>query len=252
MSPIQIIGLPGIPQISSESDLASEIEAAFARIGEGLQEGDILVVAQKIVSKAEGRLKKLSEFLPSKQAHELARKVGKDPRYVEAVLTESRKLLRAVPQVLIVEHRLGHIMANAGIDQSNVDGDDESILLLPVDPDGSAHRLRERLSRGGTSKIAVVISDSFGRPWRIGTTGVAIGIAGLPAVEDMRGQTDMFGRTLRATEIALADSVAAAAVLSMGEGPEGVPAVILRGLSWQESTQRAADGLRDEEGDLFR
>ncbi|MHA6688458.1 coenzyme F420-0:L-glutamate ligase [Mesorhizobium sp. A556] len=249
---MQIIALTGIPPISSKSDLAFEIEAAIARVGQRLEEGDILVVAQKIVSKAEGRLKRLSEFTPSQQALDLSGKVRKDPRYVEAVLSESRAVLRAVPEVLIVEHRLGHIMANAGIDQSNVEGDDESVLLLPVNPDGSAHRLREKLSPGAAPGIAVVISDSFGRPWRIGTTGVAIGISGLPAVVDMRGQPDMFGRILRATEIGLADSVATAAVLAMGEGAEGVPAAILRGLSWQESTQRAADGLRDASGDLFR
>lgn len=249
---MQIIALKGIGLVTPKSDLAAEISAAVTRSAKCLEENDILVVAQKIVSKSEGRFRKLSEFSPSRLAVELAERVRKDPRFVEAVLSESRSVLRAAPDVLIVEHRLGHIMANAGIDQSNVGGGDDVVLLLPTDPDRSARELHKRLCPNGIPRIGVVISDSFGRPWRIGTTGVAIGISGLPAVIDLRGQPDMFGRKLRATESAFADAVAGAATLVMGEGCEGVPAAILRGLHWPDSNQRAADGLRSIERDLFR
>lgn len=249
---MQIIPLLGIGAITEKSDLAAEIEAAVARCAGSLQDGDILVVAQKIVSKAEGRLRRLADFEPSAPALELAATVGKDARYVEAVLSESRTVLRAVPNILIVEHRLGHIMANAGIDQSNVEGGDDAILLLPIDPDRSAGELRKRLSPNGDPHIGVLISDSFGRPWRIGTVCVAIGVSGPPAVIDRRGDKDMFGRKLVATEIALADTLAAAAGLAMGETDEQIPAALLRGFSWAPSAQRAIDGLRPSQGDLFR
>lgn len=249
---IQIVPLEGIGAITERSDLAAELLAAMARGPGPLQDGDIVVVAQKIVSKAEGRLRALADFTPSPRALELAAVVGKDARYVEAVLSESRSVLRAVPNVLIVEHRLGHIMANAGIDQSNVDGGDDKVLLLPLDPDRSAAALRLRLSPGGAPRIGVVISDSFGRPWRMGTTCVAIGVCGPAAVIDRRGETDMFGRTLVATEIAFADTLAAAAGLAMGETDERIPAALLRGLAWTPSDQHATDVLRAPSGDLFR
>lgn len=249
---MQVFRLSGMPLIDHDSDLAYEIKQAMARSSLQFEPGDILVLVQKIVSKAEGRLRKISEFQPSEKAIELAVKVRKAPAYVEAVLSESRSVLRAVPDVLITEHRLGHIMANSGIDQSNIEDGDDSVLLLPVDPDRSARELRERLCPDAAIKLGVIISDSFGRPWRIGTTGVAIGICAVPAVIDRRGGADLFGRTLQATEIAFADSVAAAAVLAMGETDEGTPAVIVRGLDWPESTQGAADGLRDASMDLFR
>lgn len=249
---MQIFPLRNIPMITRDSDLAAEIAQALARASLAFEPGDILVLVQKIVSKAEGRQRKISDFQPSEQAIELARKVRKEPAYVEAVLSESRSVLRAMPEVLITEHRLGHIMANSGIDQSNIEDGDHSVLLLPEDPDRSARELRDRLCPDPSQKLGVIISDSFGRPWRIGTTGVAIGICGVPAVIDRRGDTDLFGRTLQATEIGFADSVAAAAVLAMGETDEGIPAALVRGLDWSESTQGAADGLREASKDMFR
>lgn len=220
-----------------------------------LEDGDILVVAQKIVSKAEGRMQRLSAFTPSTQAHELARRTGKDPRYVQAVLSESRAVVRIAPNVLITEHRLGHIMANAGVDHSNIGAEseaDDTILLLPEDPDRSARALRSALVPTPVSRIGVIVSDSFGRPWRLGTTGVAIGVAGPPSLIDKRGETDLYGRVLQMTEIAFADSVAAAAVLVMGEAAEGCPAVLIRGLAWDDGDQCAADVLRDAKMNLFR
>lgn len=255
MAPIQILKLPGLPMIGPDSDLDAEIAGAMARSAIALQDGDIVVVAQKIVSKAEGRKRVLNDYPPSPAARDLAGTVNKDPRLVEAVLSESRAVIRAVPNVLIVEHRLGHIMANAGIDQSNVEADGadgETILLLPEDPDASARALRDRLRPPGVERIGVVISDSFGRPWRIGTTGVAIGVAGVPAVVDRRGEKDMFGRVMQVTEVGFADAVASAACLAMGEGAEAIPAAIVRGLDWHAGTCNASDGLRDPERDLFR
>lgn len=249
---MQIFPLRDIPMITREFDLAGEIGQAMARASLAFESGDILVLAQKIVSKAEGRQRKISEFQPSQQARELAAKVKKEPAYVEAVLSESRSVLRAMPEVLITEHLLGHIMANSGIDQSNIEDGENSVLLLPEDPDQSARELRDRLRPDPSMKLGIIISDSFGRPWRIGTTGVAIGICGVPAVIDRRGDTDLFGRTLQATEIAFADLVASAAVLAMGETDEGIPVALVRGLDWEESTQTAADVLRDPSKDMFR
>jgi len=249
---MQIFPLRDIPMITRESDLAGEIGQASARASLEFESGDILVLAQKIVSKVEGRQRKISDFQPSERAIELAAKVKKEPAYVEAVLSESRSVLRSMPEVLITEHRLGHIMANSGIDQSNIEDGDHSVLLLPEDPDRSARELRDRLCSDPARKLGIIIADSFGRPWRIGTTGVAIGICGVPAVIDRRGDTDLFGRTLQATEIAFADAVASAAVLAMGETDEGIPAALVRGLDWQESTQTAADALRDASKDMFR
>lgn len=255
MGPIQILRLAGLPMIGPDSDLCAEIAGAMERSAIALQDGDIVVVAQKVVSKAEGRKRALSDYVPSPAARDLASTVNKDARLVEAVLSESRAVIRAVPNVLIVEHRLGHIMANAGIDQSNVEtdgADGETILLLPEDPDASAGVLRDRLRPHGVAHIGVIVSDSFGRPWRIGTTGVAIGIAGVPAVIDRRGEKDIFGRVMQVTEVGFADAVASAACLAMGEGAEAIPAAIVRGLDWHAGTCNASDGLRDPERDLFR
>ena len=249
---MQILTLNGLPLFRSGSDLAGEISEAMERASLCFEEGDIIVVAQKIISKCEGRRKSLSDFQPSERAIELAAQVNKEPAYVEAVLSESQSIIRAKRDILVVEHRLGHIMANAGIDQSNVEDGDQMVLLLPGDPDRSAHMLRDKLVPANAPRIGVIISDSFGRPWRIGTTGVAIGICGVPSVIDKRGEVDLFGRTLQATEIAFADSVAAAAVLAMGETNEGTPVVIIRGLQWEESSQISADGLRPAAKDLFR
>jgi coenzyme F420-0:L-glutamate ligase/coenzyme F420-1:gamma-L-glutamate ligase len=246
--------LAGIGEIATGDDLCRIIGDGIDRTGLGIQTGDIVVVAQKIVSKAEGRIVALDGVVPSARAIELAAATRKDPRVVELVLSESAEVMRAVPEVLIVRHRLGHVMANAGIDRSNLLADDTpaSALLLPVDPDASAAALREGLAARFGVAPGIVISDSFGRAWRIGTVNVAIGVAGLPVIVDRRGERDRHGRILEATEIAFADTVAAAAGLAMGEAAEGTPAVLLRGLRWPESDQPAGAALRPAEKDLFR
>lgn len=250
--PLTIVALETLPSFTADHDLAEEIRAAAQREGIDFRDGDILVVAQKIVSKAEGRLYDLSDFRPSDRAQVLADETGKDPRFVEAVLSESAAVIRTRPGVIIVEHRLGHIMANAGIDRSNIGGGEDTLLLLPRDPDESAAALRAALVDATGARIGVIVSDSFGRPWRIGTTGIAIGTAGPAMVIDRRGEPDRDGRPLQVTEIGFADTVAAAAVLVMGEGAEGRPAALVRGLGWAEAAGGAQSGLRPAEQDLFR
>ncbi|MCS0504221.1 coenzyme F420-0:L-glutamate ligase [Ancylobacter mangrovi] len=245
---LELIALPGLPMVRPGDDLAALLAQALAGAGLELRAGDVLVLAQKIVSKAEGRLVRLAEVTPSAAALALAEETGKDPALVELILSESRRVVRRRPGVLIVEHRLGFIMANAGIDQSNVG--EGMALLLPADPDASAERLRTAL--GAPEGVGVVINDSFGRPWRRGTAGVAIGAAGLPALVDRRGEADLFGRPLQVTMIALADEIAAAASLLMGPAAEGRPAVLVRGLSWSAPASPAATLIRPEEEDLFR
>jgi coenzyme F420-0:L-glutamate ligase/coenzyme F420-1:gamma-L-glutamate ligase len=210
------------------------------------------VVTSKIVSKAEGRFVALSSVTPGAEATRLAALTGKDPRVVELVLQESVAVIRAAPGVLVVRHRLGFVSANAGIDQSNVDGGEETVLLLPRDPDESARRLRGRLGVLVGATPAVVISDSHGRPFRMGNVGVAVGAAGLPALRDLRGQHDLFDRPLRISLQGLADEVASAANLLSGEGAEGLPVVLLRGLRFTPVDGRAADLVRPPEQDLFR
>ena len=219
-----------------------------------LRDRDVLVIAQKIVSKAEGRSIDLATVIPSPRADELAAEVGKDPRLVEVILSESTRVVRSRPNLLIMQHRLGFVMANAGVDHSNVaptDGIDRA-LLLPVDPDGSAERLRAALEAKFGVRLAVIISDSFGRPWRRGTVGVAIGAAGLPALIDMRGKPDLFGRTLEVTVIGLADEIAAAAGLLQGQAAEAQPVVVVRGLAWTAPDAPVNELVRPPEEDLFR
>jgi coenzyme F420-0:L-glutamate ligase / coenzyme F420-1:gamma-L-glutamate ligase len=247
---IQVQALTGIGDIRAGDDLAAVFAAAITG---PLAATDVLVVAQKAVSKAEGRLVRLAAITPSPQAEELARATGKDPRLVQLILDESVAVVRTAPGVLIVRHRLGLVMANAGIDQSNLEaGDGESALLLPLDPNASAARLREGLGARLGAAPAVVVSDSFGRPWRIGTVNIAIGAAGLPSLVDLRGRPDRSGRLLKATEIAFADAVAAAAGLVMGEAAEGRPAVLVRGLDWSAPERDATALIRPVEQDLFR
>jgi coenzyme F420-0:L-glutamate ligase/coenzyme F420-1:gamma-L-glutamate ligase len=212
----------------------------------------VVAFAQKVVSKAEGRHIDLATVTPTLRALELAAVVQKDPRLVELVLRESRRVVRAAKDVLIVEHRLGLIMANAGIDQSNVSGSSESALLLPEDPDRSAQALREDLLKRTGCSVAVLVTDSFGRPWRLGTTGVAIGAAGIASVLDLRGTPDMFGRTLRVSVVGHADEIAAAASLVMGQGAERRPVVIVRGLAETALHTPAKSLLRPPGEDLFR
>jgi coenzyme F420-0:L-glutamate ligase/coenzyme F420-1:gamma-L-glutamate ligase len=230
------------------ADLLAHALAGFVCRG-----GDILVVTQKIVSKAEDRFVDLDRVTPGPRAIALAAATQKDPRLVELVLAESEDVVRAVPHVLIARHRTGHVMANAGIDRSNLGpGDGERVLLLPVDCDASAQRLRAALGALLPVAPGIVISDSFGRPWRTGVINVALGVSGLPALIDRRGETDRDGRTLEVTQVALGDLAASAAGLLMGEGAEGVPAVLIRGLSTAGEANPASVLVRPAEQDLFR
>jgi coenzyme F420-0:L-glutamate ligase / coenzyme F420-1:gamma-L-glutamate ligase len=247
MQRVELLAVPGLPMVKAGDDLAAligkQLTGAVAPSA-----GDVLVLAQKIVSKAEGRMVELATVTPSQRAVELGAEVLKDPRLVELILQESVRVVRSRPNVLIVEHRLGFVMANAGIDQSNVAPQDgvERALLLPRDPDGSAAQLSAKL------RLPVLIIDSFGRPWRKGTTGIAIGAAGLPSLIDMRGQPDMFGRILQVTISAFADEIAAAASLVMGQADEAQPAVLVRGLTWKAPNAPAAELIRSPAEDLFR
>lgn len=235
-------------------DLPALIGVAATQAGITPAEGDVVVVAQKIVSKAENRFVDLASVIPSARALEVAAQVDKDPRLVEVILAQSRRIVRSRPNVLIVEHRLGLVMANAGVDQSNVGPDDgvDRVLLLPEDPDRSAAALRADLQKRFGVRLAVIINDSFGRAWRRGTVGVALGAAGLPAVMDKRGCRDLFDRSLRVTMIGFADEVAAAASVLMGQAGEGLPVVIVQGLRWSAPDVPAAELIRDATEDMFR
>lgn len=246
------IALPGIPVIQPGDDLVQIILNSLKLAELSLQNGDVLVVTSKIVSKSEGRFVDLKMVTPGETAHELAAKTGKDPRIVELVLQESKQVSRVAPNVLVVAHRLGFISANAGIDQSNVDDGEERVLLLPLDPDVSARAIRARLLETSGAEVGIIISDSHGRPFRLGNVGVAIGVAGMPALLDLRGQRDMFGRELRISIQGYADEVAAAANLLSGEGAEGRPVVLLRGLKFPRADGSARDLLRPPEQDLYR
>jgi coenzyme F420-0:L-glutamate ligase / coenzyme F420-1:gamma-L-glutamate ligase len=228
---LTVTALPGLPEVGAGSDLEALLAEALAAMRMTLLRGDVLVVAQKIVSKAEGRSVELASVVPGPRALELAAVTRKDPHLVELILSESTAVLRALPDVLIVRHRLGFVMANAGIDRSNVTagGGTGQVLLLPVDPDGSAAALREAMERRCGVSPGVIISDSFGRPWRRGVVNVALGAAGVPALLDRRGEADRAGRRLEVTEVAIGDALAAAAGLVMGEAAEGIPAALIRG-----------------------
>jgi coenzyme F420-0:L-glutamate ligase/coenzyme F420-1:gamma-L-glutamate ligase len=228
------------------------ILAGLQRAGQVLRDRDVVVIAQKIVSKAEGRTVDLADVVPSEQAIALAAQVGKDPRIVEVVLSESVKVVRSRPNLMIMQHRLGFVMANAGVDQSNVaEGDGHHrALLLPLDPDASAEAIRQALT--AHADVGDVISDSFGRPWRRGTAGVAIGSAGIPSVIDLRGKLDLFGRILEVSIIGFADEIAAAASLLQGQAAEAQPVVVVRGLTWQAPNVPVADMVRPPEEDLFQ
>src|SRR5262245_40733137 len=252
MQRIELLAVPGLPMIKAGDDLARLIGERLT--GElKLRAGDVLVLAQKIVSKAEGRVVELSMVKPSQRAIELGAEVQKDPRLVELILSESVRVVRTRPGVLVVEHRLGFVMANAGIDQSNVAPQDgiERALLLPRDPDGSAEALRARLSSRHGVPLGVIIIDSFGRAWRRGTVGVAIGAAGLPALLDLRGNPDLFGRVLQVTVTGFADEIAAAASMVMGQGDEAQPVVVVRGLVWTAAANPASELVRPAAEDLF-
>src|SRR3984885_9326950 len=251
---LTIIGLPGVPMVQPGDNLHALAVSALVDADIAPEAGDVLVVAQKIVSKAEDCFVDITAVKPSARAEKLAAETGKDPRFVEVVLSESKRIVRHRENLIIAEHRLGFVMAKCEIDHSNVaPGDGHSrVLLLPVDPDASARALREELVASYGVPIAVIISDSFGRPWRRGTVGIAIGAAGLPAIIDWRGPPDLFGRPLEVTETGFADEIAAAASLVMGQADEAMPMVLVRGLAWTAPEADAAALVRPPEHDLFR
>lgn len=253
---LALTALPDIPLIQPGDDLAGIILASLDACGLRLEGGDVLVVAQKIVSKAEGRAVRLSTVTPSPRAMELGRAAQKDPRFVEVVLSESREVMRVRPGTLIVEHRLGFVCANAGVDRSNVapaspEGD-EWLLRLPENPDVSCARLREQLRAATGANVGVIINDSHGRAWRNGTVGVALGAAGIPALLDLRGHLDLFDYALQVTQVGLADEIAAAASLLMGQADEGRPVVHARGVPYTMREGNGRELIRPKELDLFR
>lgn len=249
---LTLIALSGIPHIQPGDDLARLIVAGAASGGITFEAGDILVITSKLVSKAEGRYIDLATVTPSSRAEQVAAVSHKDPRLVELILRESTGISRLRGEVLIVRHRLGFTLANAGIDHSNVGRDGEDwVLLLPENPDASARQIRARIGELTGVLLGVVISDSHGRPFRIGTVGTAIGLAGLPAVWDQRGKRDLYGRVLRVTVTGLGDEIAAAAGLLSGQAAEGLPVVLLRGLSVPEGDGTAADLVRPTALDLY-
>ncbi len=244
--------IPDIPLIQAGADIAAIISSRAQAAGLRLQAGDALVIASKIVAKAEGRYTTLASVCPSREAEALAQETGKDPRLVALILSESERVSRKRKGVLVTEHRLGFVSANAGIDQSNIEGGDDAALLLPLDPDDSAWRIRARLRQRLGVDLAVVISDTHGRAFRVGNVGVAIGVSGLPSLQDLRGSRDLYGRVLEVTQVAYADLVASAAHLLGGEADEGLPVVLIRGLDLRSAHGQASDMIRAAEHDLYR
>ena len=246
----EVLAVEGIPEVVPGDDLASMILAASQASGVGISSGDVAVVAQKVVSKSEGAIRRLSQTTATPEVTELAGRIGKDPRMVQIVMDEAVRVVRAVPGVLIVETRHGLICANAGVDASNVPGDD-SVTTLPVDPDASAERIRAGLEAAANGHVAVIVSDSFNRPWREGTMNVAIGVSGLEPLTDLRGCTDDHGRVLAATLVSVADELASAAQIVMGEIGR-VPVAVIRGVEFAPGDAGAGVLLRAAERDLFR
>ena len=242
-----------LPLIEPGVDLVATILDGLRKNGESLQAADIVVIAQKIVSKSENRYVTLADVKPSQAALALAREAEKDPRFVELILGESRAVLRHKPGVIVVEHRLGYVLANAGIDASNVTpkGDEPCVLLLPESPDASAAKIRHGLEAHCLGPIGAIINDSVGRAWRNGTVGMCLGSAGLPALTDLRGNPDLFGRTLMVSMVGLSDELSAAASLLQGQGDEGRPVVLARGYDWQPTDQTGRNLIRDSSEDMF-
>jgi coenzyme F420-0:L-glutamate ligase / coenzyme F420-1:gamma-L-glutamate ligase len=250
---LSVTPIAGIPMVRAGDDLAALILTALAAQRLALAAGDILVVAQKIVSKAEGRQVSLATITPSPEAIDLAKETEKDPRLVELILRESTTVLRKKPGVLIVRQKLGLVGAQAGIDQSNIEhGDDENALLLPEDPDRSARQIRDAVAKRTGVRPGVIVSDSMNRPWRLGTIGGAIGSAGIQVLDDRRGLHDIYGREMKVTMINRADSIATAATLVMGETTERTPVALVRGFPQEDHGQTARDIIRPLEEDMFR
>ena len=249
---VSLIGVPGFPLVQPDDDLPSLLVDAFRRADLPPQAGDVVVVTSKIVSKAEGRIVDLRTVEPSARARELAAVTDKEPALVELALQESTEVVRAVPNTLLVRHRLGFMSANAAIDRSNADGSEHTALLMPLDPDASAASMKAALDDAFEGPIGVVITDTHGRPFRRGNIGVAVGVAGFEGVVDMIGARDLFGRELKATVVALADELAAAAALVSGETSEGLPVVLVRGVPLRIAKGGSDDLLFPAERDLFR
>lgn len=250
---LELIAVPGLPDFEPGDDLARAIIAALAGRQFALAARDVVVVAQKVVSKCEGAYVDLDDLSPSPRAEEIAAATGKDARLVEAILSDTSEVLRARGGVIVVANRAGHVMANAGVDASNLPPTGpQRVLKLPADPDLSARRLRSALEAATGLRLAVVINDSWGRAWRNGTIGHAVGVAGIPALWDRRGEHDMYGRELRVTQIGYADEIAAAASLVMGAAAERQPVVIVRGLEPPDEDGSSRDLVRDKSRDLFR
>lgn len=252
LNSLQLTTLPEIPLIQPGDDLVEIIANSTISASISPQGNDIFVISSKIVSKSEDTFVDLRNIAISQRAKLLADQTGKEPSLVELILRQSRSISRKALNVLVVEHNLGWISANAGIDRSNVDETDHNVLMLPVDPDASAANIRQGLVNKFNVECAVVISDSHGRPFRNGTVGVAIGCAGIPPLLDIRGRSDLFGRELKASIIGYADQVASAATLLSGEGDEGFPVVHIRGLNFNPSCNGAVKLIRDAATDLYR
>jgi coenzyme F420-0:L-glutamate ligase/coenzyme F420-1:gamma-L-glutamate ligase len=255
-SQLILTALPGMPLIKKGDDLANLFYEGLKRAGIRLKDGDLIAVAQKIVSKAEGRVVNLGDVELSVEAQQTAREIGKDPRLVELILKESNRILRKRPGLIIVEHRLGFVCANGGIDASNVetseDGVKDKVVLLPEDPDASALSLVRKLGERTGARIGILIVDSHGRAWREGAVGVVIGAAGLPGLIDFRGTPDLFGEPLQSTQVGIADEVAAAASIIMGQAAEGLPVVHVRGFPYPLRSGSLKELMRPEDKDLFR
>lgn len=249
---VRLFPVPGIGQVKEGDKVDAVILDALAASGLSLEDGDVVVVASKIVSKSEGRVVDLDSLTPSARAHKLAEITGKEPSYIEAVLSESVSVSRTGPNVLVVRHRLGFTSANAGLDRSNHSGPDNTVLALPLDPDASADGIRRGLESALGVGLSVVVADTHGRPFRRGNVGVAIGLSGLLALVDKRGEADLYGRVLEATFIPTADQLASAAALVGGEASEGLPVVVVRGAPVVRGEGRAADLVRSPEEDLYR
>jgi coenzyme F420-0:L-glutamate ligase/coenzyme F420-1:gamma-L-glutamate ligase len=245
---LRVFGIRGLPEISKGMDIASAILGALKRQGETLQNGDVVVVTQKIVSKAEGRIRSLSSYRPSKLAKALASSLEKDPRHMEAILQESKRILRAERGVIIAETKHGFVCANAGVDHSNIDKG--RIALLPKDPDASARRIREGIRKAGVD-VAVIITDTFGRPFREGHVNFAVGVAGMLPVLDYRGRDDGYGNILKVTAIAIADEIASAAELVMGK-LDRIPVAVVRGYKYARRDGRARELVRPSSMNLFK
>lgn len=247
-----VYAIPDIPMIQAGDDVLAIILDRLSMVGYHLEDNDVLVISSKIISKAQGQHVSLQTVTPSVEAIELAEETDKDPRIVELVLQESEMISRKRRGVLVTQHRLGFVSANSGIDQSNVQDGDEIVLLLPLDPDATAQDFCKQIQEKSNVKVGVIISDTHGRPFRIGNIGVAIGVAGLSAVKDLRGRKDLFGRTLERSQIAYADLVASTAHLLSGETDEGYPVILIRGLDISPPHGKASDMNRLPENDLYR